>query len=377
MNRTACRLAGLLLTVALLGGCTTFPASYGTVQPSSQGALIEIPLAGDQATGVAVSAQGRIFLTFPRWDKDPLYSVAELLPDGTLVPYPDTGWNRWGKDESTHPEAHFVCVQSVTVDADDNLWILDPASPGFTGGVPGGAKLIKVNLATNTVERVIHFSDSEVPRLSYLNDLRIGPEGRFVYITDSGVGAIVVIDLKTGRVVRRLEGSPSTKAESGYVPVIDGRELRGPDGKVPQINADGIALDSAGEYLYYHALVAKTLYRIRTAYLKDFSMPEDRLATHVEKVADTGAVDGMIMGFEDNLYLTALEDHAVKRYRPDSDILETVVRDDRLQWPDSLAIAPDGNLYVTASQINLMPRFNFGKDKRTIPYRLFRTLLVP
>ena len=373
---TAGRFISYLIALLFLGGCVTYPASYDVAVPAVRGTLDEYPSFHDQVTGIAVSQGGRVFVNFPRWDKEPRYAVTELLPGGSLRPYPDVDWNRWGSAEAAHPEAHFICVQSVTVDTDDFLWVLDPASPGFMGVIPGGAKLVKINLATATVERVILFDDTVAPRTSYLNDVRIAPAGDVAYLTDSGTGALIVVDLASGQSRRRLADHPSTKAEPGYVPKIDGRELRDETGRVPQIHADGIALDSEGTYLYYHALTARTLYRIKTSVLKDAAVSEAQLARHVERLADTGAVDGMVMDSDDNLYLTALEENAIKRYRPDGS-LDIIVMDESLQWPDSMDIGPDNYLYVTASQIQRMPRFNQGKDRRVLPYNFFKIWLEP
>ncbi len=370
-------IAWYMIASLLLGGCATNPITYDTCCPITTEALFEYRNFLDQPTGVAVSQGGRIFVNFPRWDKDPLYSVAEVMPDGALRPYPDHAWNRWGKDESGQPGLHFICVQSVVVDGDDYLWVLDPASPAFKGVIAGGPKLVKVNLATNTVERVISFDKSAAPSDSYLNDVRIDPAGDYAYITDSGAGAIVVVNLATGRVRRLLAGDPSTRAEPGYVPVIDGKELRDENGRVPQIHADGIAIDPEGKYLYYHALTGRALYRIGTSFLKDEKLTEEKLAGHVERLAMTGAVDGMQMDAEGYLYLTALEENAIKRYHPAGNVLETIVRDSRIHWPDSMDFGIDDNLYFTDSQIDRMPRFNNGKDRRVMPYKLFRTWLAP
>jgi len=366
----------LLAVLTLASGCVTYPASYQTILPPARDALYEYPYFDDQVTGIAVSQQGRIFVNFPRWGKDPRYSVAEVLPDGTLRPYPDIGWNRWGKSEAGHPEAHFICVQSVFVDDDDFLWILDAASPSFKGVVPHGAKLLKVNLATDALEQVMPFDSSAVFPNSYLNDIRIDPVDDFAYITDSGAGAILVVDLENRKSRRLLAEDPSTKAEPGYVPVIEGRELRNEKGQAPQIHADGIAIDSDGDYLYYHALTARTLYRIRTSILKDPALSGKSVADNVERLAVTGAVDGMVMDEEDNLYFTALEENAVKCYRQNGKI-ENIVRADQLQWPDSLSISPDDYLYITASQIHRMPRFNNGRDRRVLPYKFFKIWLAP
>jgi sugar lactone lactonase YvrE len=358
----------------VFAGCVTDPIGYVAVPPVQRGALFEYPTFNDQPTGIAVSREGRIFVSFPRWGKDPLYSVAEMLAGGSLRPYPDAGWNRWGTDEKRHPEAHFVCVQSVYVDAANRLWLLDPAAPGFTGVLPGGAKLLQVDLSTNRVERVIRFDPSVAPPTSYLNDVRIDPKGDTAYITDSGTGAIVVVDLKKGTSRRLLYDQPSTRAEPGYVPVIGGKELRDQLGRVPQIHADGLALDREGEYLYFHALTARTLYRIKTAVLKDPGLSEADVAKQVERLAETGAVDGMLMDGRGNLYLTALEENAIKRYRPDGTIT-TVIRDEHIHWPDSMALSYDDFLYFTDSQIGRMPRFNRGADLRTLPYSYFRIWL--
>lgn len=361
-----------LMVALMLAGCVTNPISYEEAPPKIRHDLTEYPVFNDQVTGIAVSREGRIFVNFPRWVNDPLYSVAEVLPDGTLRPYPDNNWNRWGTDEKRQPGAHFICVQSVFVDKGDRLWILDSASPGFKGVIPGGAKLVEVNLATNRIERIFPFDATTAPINSYLNDVRLDPRGDFAYITDSGSGAIVLLDLSNGSSRRLLANDPSTKAEPGFTPVINGRELRDEQGHPPQIHADGLALDTKGDYLYYHALTARTLYRIKTAFLKDRKLTEAQLATHVERVAETGAVDGMVMGPDDNLYFTALEENAVKRYSPGGKI-STIIRDEHIQWPDSMAITFDNYLYFTASQIQRMPRFNHGKDLRAPPYSYFRT----
>lgn len=51
---------------------------------------------------------------------------------------------------------------------------------------------------------------------------------------------------------------------------------------------------------------------------------------------------------------------------------QTLIKDPRLTWPDNLSLATDGYLYITANQVNRMPRFHDGKDLRTPPYYLFK-----
>ena len=325
-----------------------------------------------QLTGVTISTTGRIFVNFPRWIDEPTPSVAEVVADGSLVPYPNQAINTWDGTPGESARNHFVCVQSVVADQEDALWILDPASPGFQAVVPGGAKLIKVNLATNEIERVYRFDDAGAPEKAYLNDVRVAHGSAF--ITDSGLGAIVVVDLETGNVRRLLEDHASTKAEPGVEPVIGGRPWKFADGTTPEVHSDGIAIDPQREFLYYKALVGRTLYRVPISALLDESLSSEALGNLVERVADTEPTDGLEFDARGNLYLTSLEWGAIKVLRPDGRI-EAFARSADFLWPDSITISRHGHLLFSASQFHLMPAFNDGEDKRMPPYKVFRLKL--
>jgi sugar lactone lactonase YvrE len=319
-----------------------------------------------QVTGVAISKAGRVFVNFPNWSDDHTISVAEVT-SGLPRPYPNPEMNAPG-DAKTH----FICVQAVYVDAEDNLWILDPAAPKLKEVVPGGAKLMKVDLKTNQVVQTIPFGEDLAPKKSYLNDVRIDVRSGTAFITDSGLGALVVVDLKSGKGRRLLEDDKSTKAEKDVKLTIDGRELLDQEKKGPQIHADGIALDTVGGYLYYHALTAHTLYRIKTEYLTDLKISSSDLSKKVENMGRTPAPDGMLESPDGRIYLTALEQNGIVRFDPATGKTETIIEDKRLSWPDTLGWGPQETLYVACSQIHNSPRFNQGKNVRTEPYRVYK-----
>lgn len=52
---------------------------------------------------------------------------------------------------------------------------------------------------------------------------------------------------------------------------------------------------------------------------------------------------------------------------------ETVVHDPRLLWPDTMSVAADQHLYVTANQLYRQTKYQGGEDRRHKPYALFRT----
>jgi sugar lactone lactonase YvrE len=321
-----------------------------------------------QLTGVAVSKKsGRIFVNFPNWSDDHSISVAEVV-NGHAKPFPSDEWNKQGP-----PGSHFICVQSVVIDDQDNLWVLDPAAPKMQEIVKGGPKLVKIALATNEIVQTIPFGEDVAPTKSYLNDVRVDTGTNTAFITDSGKGAIIVVDLESGKARRLLDGHASTQPEKGVELTVTGKRLIDQQKKTsPQIASDGIALDVKNHYLYYHALTGHTLYRIKTNFLRDENLGEQEVESKVENVGQTPAPDGMLEGADGSVYITDLENNAIVRWDPASKRVEPFIADKRLLWPDTLSWGRNAELYVTASQIQNMPRFNNGRSTQTEPYQLWK-----
>jgi sugar lactone lactonase YvrE len=324
--------------------------------------LLEVAQSDDLWTGIALSEKGRIFINYPRWSPGIPFSVGEITGTGEAKPYPDKAWNSWSQD--TSPQNHFVCVQSVYVDSEDFLWILDPGYSIDQGMVVlGGPKLVKVDLSANRMIQTVSFDPAIAPENSYLNDVRVDPLHGYAYITDSGLGALIVVNLRTGQSRRVLDRHPSVKAEDTVLS-IEGQPWLQPDGSRPQIHSDGIAITRDGKYVYYQALTGRSLYRIDTEWLRTSSISDSVLAEKVEYVGKFGASDGITSGPGGCIYLTSLEFNAIRRITPEGK-LEMVFQDSRLKWPDSIVISDKGEIYVTISQIHVPP-------DQAEPYRIYK-----
>src|SRR4051812_26673615 len=71
---------------------------------------------GASPAGIAVSAEGRVFVSFPGWGDAVKFTVGELTRDRGLVPFPKSAWSE------------LKSVQGIFIDAHDRLWLLDNAA---------------------------------------------------------------------------------------------------------------------------------------------------------------------------------------------------------------------------------------------------------
>jgi sugar lactone lactonase YvrE len=324
-----------------------------------------------QLTGVAISAEGRLFTNYPLWSDVHKYSLVEVLCDGSVQPYPNPEMNSW--KEGDNGSEKWVCVQAVYIDDQNFMWVVDPAAPFMEQVYEDSHKVVKINLATNSIERVYPFTGITGDK-SYINDIRIDTSRQIGYLTNSNEGGIIVLDLQTGEGRQVLQNHYSVRSDPDFTFVIDGHELK-KEGDPVKMQSDGIALSPDGEWLYYKPLTDKKLYRVKTEFLRNESPGNDELESKVEELGSFVTTDGMAFDKHGNLYLGDMQNYAIVRFTPDLN-METVVKDERLIWPDSYSLSKDGSyLYISTSQIQKQPDYNDGENKRTSPHSIFKIKL--
>ncbi|WAH60961.1 major royal jelly family protein [Pseudomonas silvicola] len=325
-----------------------------------------------QSTGVAVSRTGRLFVSLPRLSLDNPISLGEVI-DGKIRPYPDLAWNayRSANGDRNKPAEQFVTAQAIVTDHQDNLWVLDPATPKRSGPIKGAVKLVKIDLARDEVVKVFYFDDIAVPEGASLNDVRFSPDDHFAYLSDVAnpghAGAIVVMDLHTGKAWRALDGDPSTQTSPDLYLMGDGKKLLGPDGKGLQLNIDGIEISPDGSTFYWQALTGDTVYSVPTADLDD---PARALKAKATPVAKTHPADGLWIDRAGRFFVSNPSEDSVEVADHVGAPLTLLVKDKRMRWPDSFAQGADGALYVSASFIGDSPWFH--PEAKTTPSAVFR-----
>ena len=338
---------------------------------SVQGAtLTEAAKSRSMIWNAVAVVQSRIFVAGPRWTGSKGPAVALIDRKGDAIPYPDRAWKAWraGAD----PTHAFVDVNAIHLDSKGSLWAVDTGSPTFGGDpLPGGAKLVQIDLATNKVLRVIPFGADIALAGSYVDDVRF--HGDFAYLTDAGKAGIIVVNLVTGAQRRVLNDIPATTAPLDRPIVVAGETVLGPDHQPLRVNTDPMELSPDGHWFYFGTLEGPWS-RIETRWLDDFSATAETLASKVEPWADLPPTGGTAMDDNGNLYFSDLATSTLKRRAPDGRIA-TVIQDDRLHWVDAPYIDARHRIWLPVPQMDRAPTFHDGKSQTQWPIRLYRLAL--
>jgi sugar lactone lactonase YvrE len=357
---------GLALLVAVF--CVSIYASFGGGKPyvdlSGQPLLpqgtIEAAVVSDRPIGnAAVSAGGRIFYTIHP-ESNPVGTKLYEWVNGKAVPYPN----------EAQQAALYTSPLGLAIDAKNQLWVIDPANHGT-----GTARLTAFDLATNKVVHSYAFSSDVAPLGSFLQDLQVSADGRWVYIADVGFWAkrpaLVIYDAqkKTARRVLSRHASvyPQNILIRNQIKAISffGGLLEMKTG------IDGVALSRDGAWLYYAAMNHNMMYRAPTPALQDASLSDAAIAAKIEKVGKKPLNDGLSIDDQNGVYVTDVEHQAVLRMTPDGK-LQTIVKDSRIRWADGLSFGPDGWLYLADSAIPHLVLQNADYHKAHAPYMIWR-----
>jgi sugar lactone lactonase YvrE len=314
--------------------------------------------------GVTITPDGRVFVSLSGAD-GPGMQVAEILPCGSLIPYPDATWN--ARTDGGGPDGAFVGVNALRIGPDGYLWIVDSGTPAIgTPGVPGGARLIVVDTATDSIVR-IHDLDDGVRENSYPDDLRFN--GDRVYLTDAGMPGLMVLDTSAGTLRRLLDGHPS--ARDSRPMHADGTVLRTATGEELRVHADQLEVSPDGQYLYYQP-ASGPLSRIETRWLDDPNISPDLVASHVESWLETPTTGGTAIDADGRIYLSEPDRRRIITISPDRQV-NTLVEDPRLIWSDAMWIDNLGFLWIPASQLNRTAGFSGGNESAVeYPVRIYR-----
>lgn len=358
--------AALLALIALVlgglwlafGGGSDYPDL--STAPQLPANTLEVAVTFERPIGnAAVASDGRVFFTIHP-ESHPEEPKLYVWADGKAEPFPAIA-------------AQAGLMQSplgVVVDQQQRLWVIDPGNHGA-----GEPALFAFDIDSGELVHQHRFNSDIAPLGSFLQDLQIDSDGRFIYIADVGFWAkrpaLIVYDTERETARRVLERHDSVYPQNILIrtPIRPMAYFGGIIAMKTGVN--GVALSRDDAWLYYGAMNHDTLYRIPTSLLKDFSLDEDSVASAVEAVGTKPLNDGLSSDDAGNIFITDVEHRAVLRMTP-AGKLETVVKDARIRWADGLSFGPDGWLYLADSAIPHLVLQNPEYIARQAPFHIWR-----
>jgi len=349
--------AGVFVRVRYGGG---EPYRDLSTPPLLADSLLEEVLQYPEPIGnVAVSRDGRIFFTVHPESRPQGNKLLEWVA-GAAVPYPS----------GTVQPHLFDTVLGITIDRQQRLWCLDHGKQGFAR-----PRLVAFDLRTGDLVHDHEFRDDIAPTGSFLQNLRVSPDGSQVIIADSSIWrkspALIVYDIAGRKARRILESHESVMAEN-YLIQNSIKDLSFLGGLYTlKSGVAGIAIDPQGEWLYYAATNRASLYRIKLSYVSDAALPESELVKQIERFSDKPLSDGLVSDRAGNIYITDVEHNAVSVVGSDRQA-RTLIRSPDIRWPSAVSFGPDGYLYVADSAFPELVLETKGHIAAAGPFVIYR-----
>lgn len=313
---------------------------------------------------VALTSKGDMFFGLPRYpDYDKTPCLAKRGPDGKAVAFPGNGWNDWKPGDDGRDS--FVYVNSIHIFKDDTVWAVDQGAlradtypPELSEPKPGAQKLVQLDPKSGKVLKVLRFDDSVLPKGAKMNDLRIF--GDHVYVTDSGIGALIYHNLSTGRTLRRMSGLPQMQAK------VEPNLQQG-NHQTPKI--DMIEISDDGEWIYAAAPTGPFI-KIKAAAVRDASLSDADLAKQVEEYASIARSGGCALDTKGNLYLSELDNKRVTILSATGQAA-VLTSDEEFISPDGSFISVDRKLYIPITQSRRTRLFGNKEDMVKRPWKVY------
>lgn len=379
------RRSALAIACASLGTLALAQASPGaTGQPTLE---VHAQLDAAGIGGITQMPDGRLIVGYHPF-YSPKVQVALLNSDRrSTTPYPSLEWQSCKNADGSWKNNFNQCLDWVLglhTDSNGILWLLDSAkTTDKAAGRPVGLvpKLVGWNTRTNTLHKVIPITgDATVPESQH-NDFVVDTRRQVIVIADEAIGensngfgdkaALVVVDLKTGKSRRLLQGHESVMPVKDPITWDVGQPTAG--SFALGVGVDGIALDHKGEWLYFAPLNAYKMYRIRMKDLLNTRLTPQELGSKVQTYADKPFNGGLSIDVKNNLYLTEVGERAVGVIPSDTRKYRRLVTDPGMVWPDGVTYNRDGYMYTGTAQLTLTDVLQADKvAKNKAPYLIYR-----
>ncbi|WP_051543148.1 SMP-30/gluconolactonase/LRE family protein [Acetobacter papayae] len=317
---------------------------------------------------------GRMVLEAPAWLGNSGPQLFIRTPDGATAPWPAAMWNT--AQSSSAPDAPtqeaaakpIIAAAGLTRTAQGTLWVLDSGVPQREQPPKAAPRLLEIDPTNNAVVRSVPIQADALQPGSILSGVAV--HEHTAYVPDSGVGAILVVDLDTGISRRFLDRHPALTATR---PIMTPQgPLHHPNGGLVAMDASMIAVSPDGSWIVVQP-PGGYLSRIDTGIFNDPHITPAAFEESVTQWFKTPSLGGLVIDSDGTLYWSDITTGSIQSYTTGR-IPRRLITDDRLRWPTTPGLDGKGHLYVTASQVDQSGAFG-GAPSMNWPVTLYQLTL--
>ncbi|MEM9076267.1 MAG: L-dopachrome tautomerase-related protein [Bacteroidota bacterium] len=308
---------------------------------------------------VAVAPSGRVFTTIHPL-VNPSFQLVEITGKNNYEHFPSTAYQN---DSKTPSLDKLDTPLGIRVDSQNRLWIID------AGLNLGTTRLFGFDIDSKKEIFRFDFPSDIAPKSSFVQDLAVDEKNGWVYLADIGNPGILALNLKTLD-VRRF-ANETVQAERVDM-IIDGNLINF-GGAPASVAINPITLSSDKEMLFYGAMNGTTWYKLPTQMFRngktDFDIDKSIKIAGPKPVSDGAATDAL-----GNHYFTNIQHYGIDVLTSSGDLVP-VIRSLKIDWPDNVALGPEGWIYMTVNELHKTPAFTGGKDEGNPPFFIYRMKL--
>jgi len=354
IRRTLGAVGGSLALSAAMAPALVPPATAATTGQLE--VVAELPI---RPGNVTPGPNGRLFATVHPLGAAAEAQLIEITGRDSYKPWPSSTLQRGTAAAS---DDRIDSPLGITLDGRGRVWIVD------MGLNLGKTRLWAFDAPTGRQVHRIELPQEIAPKGSFVQDLVVDDRAGWIYLADIANPGLIAVEIATGR-ARRFSGHASLQAEPDAVMTIGGKPIQF-QGKPASVAVNPITLSANHETVFFGAMNGRNWYAVPAKLLRS-GVDDTTTAAAIRRIGPKPVSDGAATDARGHHFFTNVNEGGIDRLGPDGKLVP-LVRDARLDWPDSVHLSDSPWLYISVNQLHKTPAFSGTDDGGTPPYRIMR-----
>jgi len=307
---------------------------------------------------VAVNQKDRVFTTIhPLGNPNTNLQLVEITGKDSFEPFPNAEYQS-AVGKSTDDQ--FDSLLGIRIDNNNTLWVID------MGLNLGKTRLFGFDVATKEEIFRFDFPENIAPKGSFIQDLAVDEINGWVYLADISDPGILALNTKT----KELRRFSDETVQAEKVDMIINEKLINFGGAPASVAINPITLSADRNTLYYGAMNGTTWYKVDANLFRNGASNYE-ISKAIKVAGPKPLSDGVATGQDGNHYITNIQHNGIDVLTSNGE-LKPFYRNEKIDWPDNVALDSQGNIYLTVNQLHKSPPFTGGADEAKPPFYIFK-----